>query len=84
MRESWADAPMVVITLPGCPWCGAVKPILVRSEDNGDGSVTRKVICRQCSGRFKIVVELPEIGNEENQREIIQVCKATKLSAAAS
>jgi hypothetical protein len=71
MRKSWANVPRVFITLPGCPFCGAVRPILTKSDDNGDGSVTRKVICRQCSGRFKIVVELPEIGNAQTRSEII-------------
>lgn len=58
--ESWADVPMVFIPLPACPLCGAYRPIIVRSEAGGDGSTTRKAICRRCSRRFKIVVEPPK------------------------
>ena len=61
---NWADAPCCFVTAPSCSHCGHLEYITVRSEANGDGSVTRKAICRQCSGRFKIVVELPENGNE--------------------
>lgn len=65
MAESWLTAPIVFVVAPACPLCRAPRPIVVRSEQNGDGSVTRKAICRQCSTRFKICVELPEIGNHD-------------------
>jgi hypothetical protein len=66
MPETWQDAPLVFITAAACPACGAGKPLIVRSEANGDGSTTRKAICRRCSERFKIVVELPEFGSDED------------------
>jgi len=56
--ESWIDVPTVFIVAPSCPRCGALRPITIRSEQNGDGSVTRKAVCRRCSSRFKIVVEV--------------------------
>lgn len=71
MAESWTDAPCIFIEAPACPACQALRPIIVRSEANGDGSTTRKAICRRCSERFKIVVELPEFGNSENEDAIL-------------
>jgi hypothetical protein len=64
MRE-WADVPAIVVYAPACPSCRALRPIIVRSEANGDGSTTRKAICRRCSERFKIIVELPDFGNSD-------------------
>ncbi len=64
MAESWADAPCVFVVLPTCPDCGGGSWVNVRTEQNGDGSRTRKCVCRRCSGRFKIVAEpLPDSGN---------------------
>lgn len=65
MREAWADAPTASIIAPHCPLCLALRPIIVRSEQNGDGSVTRKAVCRECSQRIKIVVELPIFGSAD-------------------
>lgn len=64
MAETWADAPTIFVTAPACPACNTPRPIIVRSEANGDGSMTRKAVCRRCSQRFKICVELPEFGND--------------------
>jgi hypothetical protein len=61
----WADAPCVVVYRPACPLCWSVEYILIRTEPNGDGSVTRKAVCSCCNKKFKICVEpLPEFGNE--------------------
>jgi hypothetical protein len=61
---AWADAPYVFVELPSCPHCGtARRPIVVRSEAGGDGSVMRKCVCRRCSGRYRLVLELPATGN---------------------
>ena len=57
---SWDEVECVFIEAVACPHCGSTKPITVRSEQNGDGSVTRKSICRRCSRRFKVVVEISE------------------------
>jgi hypothetical protein len=64
--EGWADAPLVFVVRQRCPHCrSTLRPIIVRSEQNGDGSTTRKSVCRACSGRFKLVVEtLPDLGND--------------------
>jgi hypothetical protein len=64
-RESWVDVPLVTVIAPACPWCRALKPIPVRSEQNGDGSVTRRCVCRECSKRFKLLIEIPNFGNPE-------------------
>lgn len=69
MAESWANTPVVFVMAPACPACAALRPIIIRSEANGDGSTTRKAVCRRCSERFKIVVELPEIGNTDFEDE---------------
>jgi hypothetical protein len=63
----WSDTPTITIFAPQCPHCAALRPIIVRSEANGDGTVTRKATCRTCSKRFKIIVEtlLPEFGNPD-------------------
>lgn len=68
--EGWADAPIVVVTRPACWHCGDLRPpVIIRSEANGDGSVTRKVVCRRCSLRYKIVVEPPAVPTVGNPAE---------------
>lgn len=63
MMTDWSTAPYVFLFVPEpppivCPFCRlAGTPIYVRSEKNGDGSVTRLSVCRGCSERFKLVVE---------------------------
>jgi thiol-disulfide isomerase/thioredoxin len=53
----WHDVPLVFIVAPSCPHCRAGKPIIIRSQTENDGSVTRRCVCRQCSRRFLLVVE---------------------------
>ena len=67
----WADVPMVFVVAPACPACRALRPIIVRSEANGDGTTTRKAICRRCSTRFKIIVEVPNFGSDDFDPAII-------------
>jgi len=67
--DSWADAPLTFVVAPHCPRCLALRPVIVRSEANGDGSVTRKAVCRRCSKKFKIVVELPDSGSSDFDTE---------------
>jgi hypothetical protein len=55
----WSAVPTVVTTAPHCPECFALRPMVTRTDQNGDGTVTRKCICRECSLAFKIAVELP-------------------------
>jgi hypothetical protein len=57
---TWTDAPLVFVPLPACPKCHATRPITIRSEQGGDGSTSRKSVCRRCGGRFVIVCEPPE------------------------
>lgn len=74
MTESWTDAPMVFIPAVACPDCRAVKPIIIRSTRENDGSTTRRCVCRRCSVRFLAIIEppeeieepLPKIGNDES------------------
>jgi hypothetical protein len=63
----WEDVPLVVIHRPACPSCGCWAHILHRSCQNGDGTTTRLAICKRCSGRFKILVELPISGKGDDQ-----------------
>ena len=63
----WTACPIVYVLAAACPACGSLEHINVRTEQNGDGSKTRKRICRQCSTRFLLVVEvspdaMPEAG----------------------
>lgn len=66
-RQSWSDAPAVFVVAPACPTCGNRQWRSIRSEDNGDGSKTLRVVCRRCSARFKIVTEpgLPDYGKPQ-------------------
>lgn len=61
----WADAPIVFVVAPTCPECGSAKYERKRTEDGGDGSRTKKVICLTCRSPYKICVELPESGKCE-------------------
>jgi hypothetical protein len=71
VAEAWHNVPCVFIVAPHCPVCFAGRPIIVRSEANGDGSKTRKAVCRRCSEKFKIVVELPEFGKVDSAFSMI-------------
>ncbi len=62
-RIDWSTVEVVFVTRPQCPHCHALEYVTTKSEPNGDGTVTRKAICRTCSQPFKISVELPEFGN---------------------
>ncbi len=59
--SSWSDAEIVFVQAIACPYCQALRPIVVRSSPiESDGSRTRRCICRRCSRRFVVVVEPPE------------------------
>jgi len=62
---TWDTAPILFMAAIACPYCGAPRPIVIRSARGGDGSTSRKCVCRKCAGRFVLVVELPEIGNRD-------------------
>lgn len=69
MSVSWQDAPLVFVVAPHCPRCLAPRPIIIRSEQGGDGSVSRRCVCRSCSSRFVVVIELPGDGLPESGRD---------------
>lgn len=65
MTNEWEGQPMVFVTIPACPHCGSFKRATIRSERNGDGSRTRKTICRKCKGKYLLIAEppLPDSGS---------------------
>lgn len=60
MSISWSDVPFISIAPPHCPQCRSLRPITVHTFNNGDGSKTRYSICRSCSTRFRLIIELPD------------------------
>jgi hypothetical protein len=56
----WRDCPIAFYRIPSCPHCGSPQRITVRSSRESDGSTARRTICRQCSGRYTLVLELDE------------------------
>ena len=62
-RREWDNLPMVFVAAPACPYCQSPRPEVVKSLTNGDDSTTRRCVCRECSQRFIIVVELPDLGD---------------------
>ncbi len=64
---TWEDAPLVFTEMVCCPHCHTLrKPIVIRTERGGDGSRSRKQVCRVCSRRWVLVIEteaLPENGS---------------------
>ena len=63
--DAWDKCPIVFRTRDHCPRCLGVRPLLIRSGRNGDGSQTRRYMCRQCSRRFVIVIEPPVFGGDD-------------------
>ena len=60
MRWDDESIPMIFVEAISCPHCHQVKPIIVKTLDGGDGSKSRRCVCRSCSMRFVVVIELPE------------------------
>ena len=54
-RIDWSTAEMVFVTLPTCPACGATGYHRIRTAANGDGSRTKRVVCRLC-GETKAII----------------------------
>ena len=74
--SSWSDCPAVFVKIPRCPHphCGHHGHIAIRSMPReSDGSKTKRVVCKRCSGRYLIVSEpseesfdsLPDYGSSE-------------------
>lgn len=68
-KSSWRSVPVVHVPRPRCPACGTPEyPRLVRSVANGDGSQTRRCVCRHCGQRFVLVMDpdLPTTGSNDD------------------
>lgn len=59
MPIDWSSVTMVFTVEMHCPECLAIRPIVIRTEQAGDGSKSRKCICRKCSEAFLVVIEPP-------------------------
>jgi hypothetical protein len=63
---TWDSEPFVVIEKILCPWCAATSGrLVVRSELSADGSTTRRCICKGCSRRYVVILELPQSSRAE-------------------
>lgn len=71
--NTWQSVMTIAIARCRCPHCGSLEPPhIVRSLAGGDGSTTRRCICRRCSVRFLLVIDpdvwpevLPATGSDE-------------------
>jgi transcriptional regulator NrdR family protein len=62
MTATWSAVPVVVIPRSRCPHCGDLAPPhIYRSQAGGDGSTTRRCICRRCSRRYEILIDPDEL-----------------------
>lgn len=59
---SWADAPIQFVEIPACHHCQSPDLMRIRTETAGDGSFSRKFVCRICSRKTLVVYELPRTG----------------------
>lgn len=48
---------IIFVERPRCPRCGGDDLETKRSTQQGDGSVLRRVWCRDCPAKFYVVVE---------------------------
>lgn len=51
------DKPLVFIERPRCPTCGSADLQTRRTTQNGDASLSRDTLCRECKLHFVVVVE---------------------------
>ena len=62
-KPEWEDVPFVTVFKPCCPHCRSEDYHRLKTLDNGDDSATKRVECRRCSRRYRIVSEpLPVSG----------------------
>jgi len=67
-RIKWEETPLLYHPArPPCPHCKSKRKALPATggKDQGDGSILRLLVCRDCSRPFRIVEEFTEIGNCE-------------------
>jgi hypothetical protein len=57
MAENWDAVPLVFVRFALCPKCRHDRYVKSRTENNLDGSFTKKCVCRRCSQKFLIVTE---------------------------
>lgn len=66
---TWHAAPLVFWQAPRCPFCGSTRRHTVRSQQEGDGTHSRRTECRSCGRRYTLVIEvedaLPISGNDQ-------------------
>ena len=65
----WTEAPIQFIPIVTCQFCGSVDLMRIRTESGGDGSFSRKLICKVCSRKNLVVYELPDSGKDEMTEE---------------
>lgn len=58
-RIDWQSAPAVTVPIPSCPNCAATGMKIIRTEQGGDGSYSRKCVCDVCSEAFRVIFEPP-------------------------
>lgn len=58
-RIDWQSTPISFIPAVACPKCQAMRPLTMRSIDQGDLSRLKLHVCRKCSTRFRTVIEPP-------------------------
>lgn len=61
-RIRWATVPRVHIPRAKCPYCSTLDaPVFVKSTDQGDGSIYRRLICKRCSSPWALVLDPDEV-----------------------
>ena len=59
MTPDWASVPIVFVVRPACPSCGCEDRDRRRTYSGGDGSKSKRMICRQCRQPWLLVEEPP-------------------------
>ena len=53
-----ADKPVLIfLERPRCPECGCRRLLAIRTDRNGDETITRRCRCADCGRRIDVVVE---------------------------
>jgi hypothetical protein len=70
MADTWSEAPLIYLPRESCPWCGSLAtPHRIKTLPlETDGSFSRRSICKTCSRRYVVVLEIlepPESGGSD-------------------
>lgn len=65
MVSPWSDAPIVEVTLPSCPACGALAYVPISGKKDSDGGRTSRRVCKRCSERYIVLTLPPEFGGSK-------------------